>query len=247
VSHSLLRSLIRETLLQESNSPTARAAAAGYAVVKIGNESSARVMIYSPQILFDVLDEVVGPTLASMRKAILESITDSCVLRASVRYSVPARGVCWDSSVVSNSVAAADGAGDLPRVGPAAYEAAMWYSRNHRLAPDRLEVSSSAEKVWKKYRRRETSGEVESLEFDNVDNPKTPSPKDDCIVHDDKERPVIDRAYSLKAKPPGLTELENKHSEVAEKLLSDYGFDEGTFNSALDSLFTRLFWKNYDG
>jgi hypothetical protein len=245
MTHSLLRSLIRETLLQESDSPTARAASAGYAVVvhsPAGDDS--RVIIYSPEFLFDALEDAKDLD-KNFRWVVRDSLYERCIVRSTVAYRepLPEEGPCWGGSVIVNSVAAQDGVGYLPSVGPAAYEAAMWYSSDHRLAPDRDNVSSSAERVWSRYRGRAGSG-VEALDFDDIESPQTPDPDDDCRLHG---REALDHAYSLAAKPAGLDALERNHAGCVERLERDHGVDEGTLTSALASLSVRLFGEIYDG
>jgi hypothetical protein len=248
MNNSLLRSLIRETLLQESDSPTARAAAAGYAVAR-GESDSTVVMIYSPKILFEILDGLDDPSSENIKLAVRDSLLETSIVRSAVGYrsaddspwaAVPS-GPCWDSGIVSYAVSANDDP-DLPRVGPAAYEAAMWYSKDHTLAPDRESVSSSAEKVWSRYSGRVGKG-VDAFEFDDKDDPKTPEPDDDCWLQDSD---VLNHAYALDAKPAGLDSLEKKHKECVKKLEREYFYSGFYFTLDILSLSENLFQKNYN-
>ena len=247
MTHSLLRSLIRETLLQESDSPTARAAAAGYAVAR-GESDATIVMIYSPKILFEILDGLDDPK--NIKLAVRDSLLETSIVRSAVGYrsaddspwaDVPS-GPCWDSGIVSYAVSANDDP-DLPRVGPAAYEAAMWYSKDHTLAPDRESVSSSAERVWSRYSGRVGKG-VDAFEFDDKYDPKTPEPDDDCWLHDSD---ALNHAYTLDAKPAGLDSLEKKHKECIKKLEKEYFYSGFYFTLDILSLSKSLFQKNYNG
>ena len=251
MTHSLLRSLIRETLLQESDSPTARVAAAGYAVAKVNQSYTATVvMIYSPKILFEILDGLDDPSSENIKHAVRDSLLETSIVRSAVGYrsaddspsAAEARGPCWDSGIVSYAVSANDDP-DLPRVGPAAYEAAMWYSKDHTLAPDRESVSSSAERVWSRYSGRVGKG-VDALEFDDKYDPKTPELEDDCWLHDSD---ALNHAYALDAKPAGLDSLEKKHKECIKKLEREYFYSGFYFTLDIASLSKSLFQKNYNG
>ena len=247
MTRSLLRSLIRETLLQESDSPTARAAAAGYAVAKVNQSYTATVvMIYSPKILFEILDGLDDPSSENIKHAVRDSLLETSIVRSAVEYEpasiYPEAGPCWDSGIVSYAVSATDDP-DLPRVGPAAYEAAMWYSKDHTLTPDRDSVSSSAERVWSRYSGRVGKG-VDAFEFDDVNRPQTPEPDDDCWLHDSD---ALNHAYALDAKPAGLDSLERNHKECIEKLEREYFYSGFYFTLDIASLSKSLFQKNYNG
>ena len=145
--NSLIRLLVRETLIQENESPLVRAANEGYAVFQIEGPVTKLAIIYSPELLFYFTEN--SKTYDDINLSIKRSHqVDRCIVRAAVSYgrSSNKNGPCWNSSVIKYSVAASKPL-NMPKVGPAAYEAAMWYSKNHTLAPDRGSVSKKAEKV----------------------------------------------------------------------------------------------------
>lgn len=245
-----LRRLIRETLLSES--PTARAAAAGLALLAWSRGKTSGVIIYSPDVLFELIDNLVidlngeTPDVTEIRKVIRDSLHETCVVRSAVSYaSPPSHAPCWGAEIVQYSVSADDGLSRDGKMGPAAYDAAMWYAHAHSLAPDRSLVSTSAERVWKRYSQRAEGGDVIELPFDDLENPKTPEPADDCYVYG-PSRQSLDSAYYLKSKPDGLASLEQRHSETIEKLYSDYEFDEVELESALHRLAAQLFDSQYE-
>lgn len=96
--------------------------------------------------------------------------------------------------------------------GPALYEIGMVL--NGRLAADRSSVSSSARRVWAKFADRP---DVIRLPFDDVSDPETEDPNDDCRMHGtNTDRQSIDYAYSLKP-----AESEKVHA-VALKLIARF-------------------------
>ena len=245
-----LRQLIRETLLAESQSPTARAAAAGLALHSWTRGETSGVIIYDPKILLERVGElVIGPGGAlpnvwEIRRVIRDSIHENCIVRSAVSYNTPrSHSPCWGAEIVQYSVSADDGHPHVSKMGPAAYEAAMWYA--HALTPDRSLVSQSAERVWKKYLQRAEGGDITALPFDDVEDPKTPEPEDDCYVHGSR-RPSLNNAYTLKSRPSGIDTLERNHGETADTLESDYGFDEMELSSSLQKLAIQLFESQYD-
>lgn len=261
---NLVRLLVRETLIQESESPLVRAANEGYAILhssknstglnelKLGGalqrpaSSSGIAIIYSPELLFESIQ--YSKSIFDIRKSISRSIgMNRCIVRAAVSYGGSGVAPCWGSSVVKYSVAASTPS-NMPKVGPAAYEAAMWYSKNHMLAPDRGSVSNKAEKVWDRYLARSNNNGVTSKVFDDINNPQTPDYDDDCHVYQGKDS--INRAYRLQSKPEGLETLEKNHQkcldELKEKYDNDtYEFDETSLITSLRSLSIVLFDSEY--
>ena len=246
--NSLIRLLVRETLIQENESPLVRAANEGYAVFQIEGPVTKLAIIYSPELLFYFTEN--SKTYDDINLSIKRSHqVDRCIVRAAVSYgrSSNKNGPCWNSSVIKYSVAASKPL-NMPKVGPAAYEAAMWYSKNHTLAPDRGSVSKKAEKVWDRYLTRSNNNGITSKEFDDIGDPITPAVDDDCDIY--QGRNSINRAYTLQSKPEGLEILERNHQkcidEFEEKYNNDlYEYDRNALGSAFRSLSIRLFDSEY--
>ena len=200
----MIRQLIREMLLQEAQSPTARAAAQGMAVCVVGDPTlDAYVMIYDPNLLVRYVTDVAGDGVP-VDDVVEDSIDVDPVLRAGVTLWHSQDGHCYGKGIIGRA-ASVPGSG----LGPAAYEAAMWYAGG--LTSDREETSDLAGGVWLKYKQRADSGEIDALPFDDLTNPQTPPTEDDCEMQD---RDWLNYSYRLKSKPPGLDELERNHKAV---------------------------------
>jgi hypothetical protein len=228
ITETLLRKIIREVLLPESVSPTATAAAMGMAVCL----TKGYVIIYDPKILISAIENVQD--LEEIPGVIESTLEDEPVVRAGVRYShSSAGGPCNRSGIVMQS-ASWEGS----RMGPAAYEAAMWYAGG--LASDREETSRSAGRVWKRYKNRAEDGELESIPFDNIEDPKTPPIEDDCVMQD---KLWLNSSYRLWEKPEGLAEMEARH-HAAISQISDLGYSINRLEPALRSQFSSIFdWR----
>lgn len=244
----MIRQLIREMLLQEAGSPTANAASQGLAVIVSGDPKlQATVIIYDPMILKRKIESIAaGPGNDPAKKArIARSAADTFeedrepAVRAAVNYIVPLKdeyiGQCYGTGVIKASLS-----WYKTGLGPAAYEAAMWYAGG--LSSDRGEVSSKARGVWKTYKSRADSGEIDALPFDNYENPKTPQPEDDCMVYGGGKRSPLNFSYRQKSKPPGLDELERNHQEFL-RVLDSYGYPVQTFPEKMEALFDSMWYS----
>ncbi len=81
-------------------------------------------------------------------------------------------------------------------LGPLLYYIAMSFYPGG-LTADRYNVSKDAQNIWNFYYKNR--GDVNKKPFDDMDNPKTPDPNDDCVLHD-KESPgtnPVDFSYTL--------------------------------------------------
>lgn len=204
MSESMVRRLVREMLLLESQSPTARAAAQGMAICTVGDpKSQAYVLVYDPNLLVRYVTDVASDGIP-VDDVVEDSIDVNPVVRSGVTIFHEYDGTCYGKGIVGKA-ASVPGSG----MGPAAYEAAMWYADG--LASDRQETSRLAGSVWLRYNQRAESGEIEALPFDDVSDPQTPPVEDDCEIQD---RDWLNYMYRLKSKPPGLDELEKNHKAV---------------------------------
>lgn len=100
--------------------------------------------------------------------------------------------------------------------GPLIYDLAMYILNKDGvpLTPDRRTVSPDASGVWNFYKSKR--GDVASKPFDDIENPRTPSPEDDCRLH--KNEP-LDSAYMQNSdKLSGtLQSLVNNHNEFVKE------------------------------
>ena len=135
----------------------------------------------------------------------------------------------------------------LYKAGPLAYEIAMWKSGG--LSPDRGAVSSSAKNVWKKYSLR---SDVESAPFDDVSQPVTPDPDDDCRLHNPKgatidKRSYLNKSYRRSQSPPSyLFDLEKNNQTGFELYKKENpSATEENFSRYVVTNFTSLFSRRY--
>ena len=224
----MIRQLIRE-MLQESVSPTSKAADQGLAVCTVGDPKTAgSLMIYDPAIIdASLAGDETGDGFGAQN--IFDTLYENPAVRAGVTWQI-GDTPCNAAKIILRA-ASAEGSG----MGPAAYEAAMWYTGG--LAPDRTEVHSSAANVWKRYYARP---DVEKLPFDDVENPETPPPDDDCEMHE--ERPYLNYSYSLPREPAGLAKMEAAH-ELCMQKCKELGIENLQYGLML--LFRGLFQARY--
>lgn len=88
-----------------------------------------------------------------------------------------------------------------PGYGKLVYAMGYHMSPTGKLMPDRTSVSDSAREAWRKANKKS-----KGLKFDDVNNPKTSDPSDDCVIHyppnkifksyDDKKRSAVTKKTS---------------------------------------------------
>lgn len=92
--------------------------------------------------------------------------------------------------------------------GPMLYDVAMAGADNKTLFADRGSISKDAVNVWNFYRKNRR--DVKKMKFDDVKDPKTPPPDDDCEMHGPKYDFAIDYAYKA-SKSPNVAALRGTH------------------------------------
>ena len=147
-------------------------------------------------------------------------------------------GPCYGSGVVTASASERGS-----KMGPAAYEAAMWYAGG--LTSDRNQTRARARNVWAVYKTRSDSGEIEARQFDDVNNPKTPPEEDDCEMKSDGGNSPMNFSYKHKSKPAGLDEMENNHRTMLS-FMEKHGMARPQFEANLRRLFGYLFEDRYN-
>jgi len=221
----MIRQLIREMFLQETVSPISRAENAELAVCVVGSpESAGHLMIYDPNIIYRLAKEYKGAGLTIDHSMIHDSIEEDPIVRSGIGWTTDP-DPCNGAKMVTKA-ASVKGSG----MGPAAYEAAMWYTGG--LTSDRIETSDLAGYVWSMYYGR---NDVIKSPFDDVDDPQTPPKEDDCQFQD---RHYLNYSYRLKSAPPGLMSLVKNHNDCS-KFCSSIGIENLPFY--LLQLFRMLF------
>ena len=233
-----LRTLIREMLLQEQGSVDPTAKAMGLAVCKINQSGEDLVIIYDPQKFKEVsgIERVSEATPWKVRRAITIKLAKTSI-RSGVTYRMNSN--CNDSASIVQSVSSRGG------WGPAAYEVAMWdlSQRGLSLTSDRKNVSPDAANVWAKYSNRGDS--VSKKPFDDVENPKTPPPGDDCRL---QRLDYLDHSYSLNSEPAGLSSMEAAHDAMIDWATGVWGSSgRDNLEFLLQDAMIDLFSQEYSG
>jgi hypothetical protein len=115
--------------------------------------------------------------------------------------------------------------------GPMMYDIAM-AAYEGGIISDRSTTSASAKNVWKGYNAR---GDVASKPLDNIEEPKTDDPNDDCYLVDDE---LLDRSYS--GAKPDVNNLTSKHNAVMTEL-EELDIPESIIEDELKSLASSFF------
>jgi len=127
--------------------------------------------------------------------------------------------------------------------GTAAYLAAL--DALGQMSPDRVSVSEKAQGLWRSLKR---NGYVSDHPFDDIDDPKTPPPEDDCQIFRGQDE-IINASYKLiKPIPDEVKSAIDRgkgHMEVLKTMDEDFGGD--TYAQAVSlmknkctALFNRL-------
>ena len=217
ISESKIRKIVRNLLKEELSDPTIRAAQAGLALCHFVSRRQTFVCLYDPQIIFRGIES--------------DEIKKHAVIRDSLKAVIElAPADSFDTNganPITISVAKPNS-----KMGPAAYECALWIAQKQRfekvkkdkqgfaetlpggVTPDRESVSDSAQSVWKNYSSR---NDVESYRLDDIDDPVTPNKWDDSFVHKN-EHDYLNKSYVLKNEPAKFKELVNNHENFFRTL-----------------------------
>ena len=194
-----------------------------------------KIVLYSPA-------EVLAPG------ADVGKLTDSAALRSAVRgYAVFKRpkeslGPCNDAWYVSAIAGVGYGA-DLYGFG---------YSLvpSGRVMPDRIYSAPRAVNAWTKAGKKtdpEGNPVLRKLPLDDIDEPVTPDPEDDCTLQVPRTRggpdPILDIAYEGGAAAKDPTPYVRVHEEVLDRLPDDVPGDR--FEAALLTLGSSYFGAEF--
>jgi hypothetical protein len=143
-------------------------------------------------------------------------------------------GPCNNSYVVRRSVTS------FPGWGRKAYIAAV--DAAAELGPDRGVVKPGAEKAW-----AAISGNLEAHPYDDVNNPQTPEPEDDCTIH--TGRPILNASYSINGSPPSDISVMLKNGSRHFEMLQKHGGEEivNMAKKVLKIEFDSIFREKYGG
>lgn len=196
---SLIRKLVGE-MINESNDPPPTENL-GIITFKYSFHSKLTV-IYSIPALDWLLSRLLGTSVPKPNP-------DDLVI-SGVQWGKPngEGGPCNYAYVVRRSVT------EFKDWGRKAYLAAL--AAAGELGPDRDIVKPGAIKAWQ---RIVDAGYVDAHPYDDVKNPQTPPPEDDCDLHPDM--PILNASYNLKGSIPSdilaMQERGMRHFEILEK------------------------------
>ena len=195
---ALVRKLVKEIVVESSSLDHRKL---GIKTFKYSFHSFLTV-IYSIPALDWTLSRLFGTTVS-------KPDPDDLVI-AGVQWGKPngEGGPCNNAYVVRRSVTA------FPGWGRKAYLAAL--DSSAELGPDRDIVKSGAKRAWQSI---VDSGYVTTHPYDDIKNPQTPQPEDDCEMHADL--PVLNASYELNGNPPAdVLEMQKngaRHFSTLEK------------------------------
>lgn len=155
-------------------------------------------VIYDPGALAPNLDRILDPaTPGTTYKEILARTAIRGIIRlADTRH--PCNGA-WEVTTSAG-----------PGIGKIVYGVGYALAPNGRIMPDRLSVSDAARDAWETQFHKGRP----KWKLDDVDNPATPPPEDDCAVHlpflqsDEEEQWKEQLRRSAKARRTGGTPVE---------------------------------------
>lgn len=149
----------------------------------------------------------------------------------------PKDGQCYSGTMVKNSASAEPGYGQI------VYRVAL--GLEDTLIPDRRSVTADAIAQWKKIAAGKR-GNVKAMKLDNIADPKTPPPEDDCkLIAKSPEDEYLDFAYKLDSAPPETQSLIKKHNETAKFVTKQLSVQANVFEMALVVAADWLFRKSY--
>lgn len=253
ITESQLRKFVRQQL-NEMVDPTIRAAQAGYALVVVGDPEVDHVIIYDPKVLVASIngEEITSYDVIKVFEAAVQACVDS-------RVDDSANNL---SKVITSSVAK-----EGSKMGPAAYDCAMWIAQDEEynkipkspegfavhppggLTPDRGSVSASAKSVWQKYKSRP---DIDTFRLDDVSEPETPQKWDDSHVYSDASSDMLNYTYTIKKEPAGYKQLRKNHRDFLVFLRSqdlktntNARLINKNFNDAINMASAEIFYSRY--
>ena len=197
-------------LLGESVSSRLAAVSHRVAIANIGEgRGSTRIVVYEPSELESYLTMLKGPISLPVFKLVELAARNFAAVQ--VRDIEGWEGLCAGAKKVVSSFAT-PGSG----LGPAAYEAAMWFTK--LLMPDREGVSTDAEAIWEKFAQRDDVERIKLTPLRPLGPNKKPKFYDettDCYQLNTDE---LDSAYRMLSKPNGLDAAMDRHEAIMKRL-----------------------------
>jgi hypothetical protein len=220
----VLRTFIRQYLIKEAAATVNDALTQGLALYQDDHEGRLLLVLFDPNEVIYRLEDGIAH-LEGMEWYEVGSFIESTsyvygVVLGVEQQDVEDTGPCWNAYQIFGPAA-------RQKYGPMMYDIAMSIAPNKTLTSDKIFGSSeSAKAVWDYYRYRRT--DVEKLPMDDIENPKTPSPEDDCMLMGD---PALDHAYKMKG-TINVNELRERYEDMLDKT-KEMGIPQTAIEDAL--------------
>lgn len=247
ISENEIRKLIfqslRENNAEKIESLVSVAESKQYALCSFTQRGTTYAILYDAPGLIKIIKETIANgKFKSHNTFFLNRIPNRNIIIAGIAWGQDEdSGPCNGGQIVKMS-AALEGS----KMGLIAYEYALATVQGG-LAPDRTSVSKYAQSVWKKYAER--SG-IEKKKFDNIKNPKTPDPSDDCLLTGSD---TLDQSYWTNNLSNSFSTLLARHSDCmqvvrqefeANRMLSFHIIIKTEFIKGFANLFDQVYMKN---
>lgn len=127
-----------------------------------------------------------------------------------------------------------------------AYNLIMGFNENGGIMSDRTEVSEPAKQVWKNY----YDGDADKQELDDVINPQTPDPSDDCDLYGDEK--FLDYSYdnAQEDSTPHIAKhkiFSNAFMRISKEAIKNVALKQDDINSALLKASRKFFTQRLNG
>ena len=247
INEKALRKLIfqslRENNAEKIESLVSVAESKQYALCSFTQHGTTYAILYdSPGLIKIVKEAIANGKFRSHNTFFLNAIPNRDIIIAGIAWGQDEdSGPCNGGQIVKTS-AALDGS----KMGPVVYEYALATAPGG-LAPDRTSVSKYAQSVWKKYAER--SG-IEKKKFDNIKNPKTHDPSDDCLLTGSA---ALDQSYWTNNLSNSFSTLLARHSDCMQTIRQEFETNrmssfhviiKAEFIKGFTNLFDQVYMKN---
>lgn len=243
MAKELLREFV-QSVLAEAPITLASAAAAGLGLFTYDGENEGFFIV-----LYDVgraRERVIALKNSLDEDTDVYGELEKALLGVTLGYArlLRPRDPCNGASEIANSAA-------VKGYGPLIYDIAMKFADNHTITADRKNVSLHARRIWDQMKSRGSSvhTRVDVMYHDDVDDPKTPPPEDDCRVHPGGKTNSLNYAFRA-TNPVDTSRLEaNSEKFIAWTIetLKGTGIEETSVMSILlgdgANLFNTKYWN----
>lgn len=186
ICSELIESFVRLALNEAMKSPE-DAKSSGYALIRNGSGVNTSYILYDAKYVLRLAKQILDENNADDLDSLIAKLKSDNLIIGVIKIS---KGFNPCHSAWSVDMSAAKSG-----YGPLMYDIAL---SEHDVIPDRVGVSDDAGAVWEKYYK--SRKDVEHKKLDDVKNPKTPQPEDDCQVYNHSDRFWLDYAYEAKSK-----------------------------------------------